>query len=175
MNDPADQSGPRDTSGDQPPTPYWAQPSEQIGPPQEQLRPDEIPAHWNQPYGAPPSAPPAQWGPPAQAGPPQWGPPAPVYGGPSPESQYNSPHYAGTVGEKPQTHLTWAILSAILFVLPLGAVSIYYATRVNRRWQAGDVPGAHQASERARKWALASTVIGVLLLTVIFSTGGFDA
>jgi hypothetical protein len=132
----------------QAPAPYWAQPGEPIGPPQEQIPPPDIPPHWQQPYGAPP-----------QEGP-GWGAPPPQYG--------------DFAGEKPNNYLVWGVVSTLLCCLPLGVASIYYATRVNQRWQAGDVAGAKHAADRARTFAIASAVIGVLALAVLLSTGGFE-
>jgi hypothetical protein len=123
------------------PAPYWAQPGEPIGPPQEQI-PAEHPPHWQQPYGAPAGQ--------------QWGPAPPQYG--------------GFPGEKPNNYLTWAVLSTLLFCLPLGVTSIYYATRVNQRWQAGDHAGAVGASERAKKFAIASAVTGVVAVILLLAT-----
>jgi hypothetical protein len=124
----------------QPPQPYWPPPSGPIGPPQEQIPLEQIPPHWQQPYG-PPSGPPA---------PQQWG---------------------GWAGDKPNNYLGWAVASTLLFCLPLGVASIYYATRVNSRWQAGDVAGAKDASERARKFAIASAVLGVIGLVLLLALG----
>ena len=143
-----------------PPAPYWAQPSEPIGPPMEQI-PAEIPPHWQQPYGQqPPGQQPYGQQPYGQPAEQQWG---------SPPAQYGN-----WAGERPATYLSWAIVSTLLFCLPLGVTSIYYATRVNRRWQAGDVAGAKDASERARKFAIASAIIGAIALALIFSTGSWN-
>src|SRR4051794_33439578 len=122
----ADSKDPNDPQG-KPPAPYWAQPSEPIGPPQEQI-PAETPPHWQQPYGQPPGQPPGQA--PGQ----QWGPP-------------EAAQYGNWAAQKPNSYLAWAIVSTLLFCLPLGVTSIYYATRVNQRWIAGDFAGAQVASE----------------------------
>ena len=146
--------------------PQWPQPGEPIGPPQEQIPPEGAPPQWQQPYGQPPSQgqppgygqPPAgQWGPPPGQ---QWGAPGPQYG------------YAG---EKPNNYLVWAILSTILCCLPLGIASIVFASRVNSRWNAGDVAGAREASDKAKKFAIASAVLGLLGSLVIISMGGLEA
>jgi hypothetical protein len=133
--------------------PQWSQPGGPIGPPQEQIPPEGVPPHWQQPYGQPPG----QGQPPAG----QWGPP--------PGQQW------GYAGEKPNNHLVWAILSTILCCLPLGIASIVFANRVNSRWNAGDVAGAREASDKAMKFAIASAVLGLLGSILIISMGGLEA
>jgi Interferon-induced transmembrane protein len=99
---------------------------------------------------------------------------APGYGAPG----YGAPGY-GTPGygppgtpwpqQAPPTYLAWGIAAAIggvLFCLiggvPTGLASAYFARQVTARWQAGDQPGAHSASRKARLWAIVSTVADVL-------------
>ncbi len=74
-------------------------------------------------------------------------------------------YYGGPGGATPPpNHLVWAILSTVFCCLPLGIVSIVFAAQVNGKFAMGDVAGAQAASEKARTWALWSTVIGVVLI-----------
>jgi Interferon-induced transmembrane protein. len=57
----------------------------------------------------------------------------------------------------------WAILSAVLGFLPLGVASIVFAAQVNSKWAIGDVAGAQNASERAKKFAIWAVVVGVIV------------
>ena len=100
------------------------------------------------------------------------------YGAPPPSGQ---PYYGGGTpgGPPPPNHLVWAILSTLFCCLPLGVVSIVFAAQVNGKWNSGDVAGARDASDKARKFALWSTIIGVVVgvLYVIFlvALGGMSS
>ena len=80
-------------------------------------------------------------------------PPPGGYGGPGP-------------GTPPPNHLVWAILSTLFCCLPLGVASIVFAAQVNSKWNAGDAAGAQESSEKARKFALWATIIGVVFLVL---------
>lgn len=58
-------------------------------------------------------------------------------------------------------HLVWAILSTLFCCLPLGIVSIIHAAKVDGLVAAGDIQGAQDASDKAKKWAIISA--GVLI------------
>jgi predicted secreted protein len=60
----------------------------------------------------------------------------------------------------------WAILSTLFCCLPLGIASIVFAAQVNSKWNAGDAAGAQESSEKARKFALWSTIAGVVFLVL---------
>lgn len=68
---------------------------------------------------------------------------------------------------KPDTYLVWAILTTVLCCLPFGIVSIIYACKVDSRYYAGDYDEAEEASQRARIWAIASAISG-LVFTFIY-------
>jgi len=103
--------------------------------------------------------------------PPQWGsnPPAapdqpgqfgqPQYGQP----QFGQPQYGQLAGSPPPNYLVWAILSTLLCCLPLGIASIVFAAQVNGKYAAGDVAGAQQSSAKAKKFAIWSAVVGLVL------------
>jgi len=112
------------------------------------------------PYGSAPEPGAPQYGSP-QYGAPQGG--APQYGAP----QYGAPQYpgGGTAGyaAPPQNYLVWAILSTLFCCLPLGIVSIVFAAQVNSKYAAGDVQGALDSSQKAKKFAIWSAIAGVVV------------
>ena len=63
-------------------------------------------------------------------------------------------------------NLVWAILSTLFCCLPLGVVSIIYAAKVDGLAAAGDIQGAQQASDNAKKWAIISAVALVALAVI---------
>ena len=77
-------------------------------------------------------------------------------------------NYGGPSGTPPPNHLVWAILSTLFCCLPLGVASIVFSAQVNSKFAAGDVAGAHEASDKARKFALWATITGVVLLVLYF-------
>jgi hypothetical protein len=85
-------------------------------------------------------------------------PPPPAYGGGGAQGALAPPNY-----------LVWAIVSTILcgcstlFALPLGIASIVFSTQVNSKWAMGDVAGAQAASEKAKKFAIWTAVVGLVL------------
>jgi len=76
-------------------------------------------------------------------------------------------------GEYVPNNLVWAILTTLFCCLPLGIVSIVYASQVDGKRAAGDVAGAREASRKAGLWALWSVLIGpTLILIWFFFLGG---
>ncbi len=68
--------------------------------------------------------------------------------------------------EKPQNYLVSAIFVTLLCCLPLGIVSIVYASQVDSKFNAGDYAGARQASDSARTWYHAALIIGLLFIII---------
>lgn len=64
---------------------------------------------------------------------------------------------------KPDNNLVWAILSTICCCLPLGIVSIVYASRVNTYYYSGNYAGAQEAAENAKNWAIYSCIAAVVV------------
>ncbi len=88
-------------------------------------------------------------------------PPGGGYGAPPPP-----PGSYGVPGTPPPNYLVWAILSTLFCCLPLGIASIVFAAQVNSKWSMGDVAGAQDSSEKARKFALWATIAGVVVLAL---------
>lgn len=84
-----------------------------------------------------------------------------------------------TAGEKPKNYMVWAILATVLCCLPLGIVSIIFASGVNSKWEAGDVEGAWAASKKAKTWTIIAAVLGFIFqaayLVYIMQNGGLEA
>ncbi len=77
---------------------------------------------------------------------------------------YIPPPPGGTQEYVPN-HLVWAILSTLFCCLPLGIVSIVYASQVDGKRAAGDISGAREASDKAKFWAMLSA--GLMLIPVV--------
>ena len=72
---------------------------------------------------------------------------------------------------KPENWLIWAILSTVLCCLPLGVVSIIYATKVDNLWNSGQQEEAIKASNMARLFFFLALGGGVLALIIGFISG----
>lgn len=77
----------------------------------------------------------------------------------------NGPH-AGN--EFVPNNLVWAILTTLFCCLPLGIVSIVYATQVDGLRAAGDIAGARVAADKARFWAILSALLVPLIIALWF-------
>jgi len=86
-------------------------------------------------------------------------PPGGGYGPPPPGGGYGAPQ-----GAPPPNHLVWVILTTLFCCLPFGIVSIVFAAQVNSKWAAGDVAGAHESSQKARRWAMVSAIVGIVVI-----------
>ena len=89
------------------------------------------------------------------------------------QQQWSSP--SATDAASIQNYLIPAILSTIFCCLPLGVVSIIFATQVNSKIAAGDIAGATESSKKAKMFmfiavglGLLSWVCGIILWIVMF-------
>lgn len=69
-------------------------------------------------------------------------------------------------------HLLFAVITTLFCCLPLGLVSLVYASQVQPSVDRGDYLGAQLASQRARRWALWSFGFGVLTVLLQALNGG---
>ena len=94
----------------------------------------------------------------------------PEYGGqPAHGQQYGQQYghqYGQPGGSPPPNYLVWAILSTLLCCLPLGIASIVFSAQVNSKYSAGDVAGAQESSAKAKKFAIWSAVVGLVLAAI---------
>lgn len=111
----------------------------------------------------PPPAPQGgQWGTPPASG--QWGAP----GG---QPQWQAPYGGHPGGQPPPNYLVWSILTTLLCCLPFGVVSIVFSTQVGSKHAQGDYAGAEAASRKAKTWAIASAVSGIVLTIILVGFG----
>ncbi|KAF1712621.1 hypothetical protein CSC70_03730 [Pseudoxanthomonas kalamensis DSM 18571] len=81
-----------------------------------------------------------------------------------------TPPLPGNTVEYIPNHLVWAILSTLFCCLPIGIVSIVYASQVDGKRAAGDISGARESSAKAKFWAMLSAGLALvpLLLYLLF-------
>ena len=72
---------------------------------------------------------------------------------------------------KPSSNLVWAILSTLFCCMPFGIVAIVYAAKVDSLWSTGKNQEAYDASESAKKWAMASLIAGLIIFVIYFCIG----
>ena len=71
----------------------------------------------------------------------------------------------------PPTNFVWAILATVLCCIPLGVMGIIYALKVTKKYTAGDLKGAQEASETGAWWIIAAIVLGVMWRPLMFMLG----
>ena len=79
---------------------------------------------------------------------------------------------------RPNSYLALAIISTILCCLPVGIVSIVYATQVNSAYTDGQYAKAESASRNAKTWGIISiaiALVGWLLYILFFGLALFGA
>ncbi|PTM05189.1 MAG: hypothetical protein DA407_12475 [Bacteroidetes bacterium] len=69
---------------------------------------------------------------------------------------------------RPESYLALAIISTIICCVPLGIVSILYATKVNSLYEDGSFDEATRASKNAKTWGLITIGAGVLIYLGVF-------
>ena len=72
---------------------------------------------------------------------------------------------------KPDNYLVFAILLTIFCCIPVGIVSIIYASQVNDAYNAGDYAKAQTASDNAKKWLIWTVVAGVIFYVILMLIG----
>lgn len=72
--------------------------------------------------------------------------------------------------ERPANYLPWSIGVTLCCCVVGGIVGIVYSVQANSKWEAGDYAGSHQAASSARKWLIASAIIGLILNALSFMT-----
>lgn len=87
---------------------------------------------------------------------------------PPPPPSYGAP--GGPAGTPPPNYLVWSILTTIFCCLPVGVVSIIFSTQVNSKWALGDVAGAQDASDKAKKFAIWSAIAWAII-TLLYLVG----
>lgn len=72
--------------------------------------------------------------------------------------QYGAPSPAGEI----PNYLIPAILSTVFCCMPLGVVSIIFATQVNSKVASGDAAGAMESSRKAKMFMMIAIGLGAL-------------
>ena len=94
--------------------------------------------------------------------------PQPGYG---PQPSYGPQQPYGAQPPMPDTYMVWAVLVTVLCCLPFGIVSIVKASQVSSLYNQGRYQEAVAASEAAKKWAIWSAIVGVVLSIIGFFLG----
>ena len=74
----------------------------------------------------------------------------------------------------PDTHFALALISTLMFCLPLGIISVIMSSRVTTEFNRGNYEAAVQASKNAEKWGIisiiagASLIIGLVILYLLY-------
>ena len=101
---------------------------------------------------------------------------------PQRQETYTAPPYSGPAqymrSVSVPNNLFLAIFSTVCCCMPFGVVSIVYAAQVDGLASRGEVARAMESSEKAKNWAVASIVCG-LIVTVAYiflavAAGGFN-
>ena len=65
-------------------------------------------------------------------------------------------------GQKPDNYLIHSIFATVCCCVPLGIVSIVFASQVDSKWNQGDIAGAHKAAASAKTWFWISLIAGLV-------------
>jgi hypothetical protein len=68
----------------------------------------------------------------------------------------------------PKTFLVESILVTLFCCWPFGVAGIVNASKVESRFNAGDIAGAYRASSQAKKWMLISLICGLAVVFFYF-------
>lgn len=84
------------------------------------------------------------------------------YATPPRQEPVSYPRQGYMTGEKVQNYLVYAILTTLCCCMPFGIVSIVYAAQVDGFAARGEMARAIENSEKAKNWAIASAVGGLI-------------
>lgn len=77
----------------------------------------------------------------------------------------------GAPAQQIPNYLAQSILVTLLCCLPLGIPAIVFSAQVNGKIQAGDIPGAMEASRKAKMWGWWSFGVGIVVGILYFIIG----
>ena len=84
-----------------------------------------------------------------------------------PQPGYGPQQPYGVQPPMPDTYMVWAVLVTVFCCLPFGIVSIVKASQVSSLYNQGRYQEAVAASEAAKKWAIWSAIVGVVLSIIV--------
>ncbi|MSS16665.1 CD225/dispanin family protein [Sodaliphilus pleomorphus] len=84
-----------------------------------------------------------------------------------PQPGYGPQQPYGVQPPMPDTYMVWAVLVTVFCCLPFGIVSIVKASQVSSLYSQGRYQEAVAASEAAKKWAIWSAIVGVVLSIIV--------
>lgn len=70
---------------------------------------------------------------------------------------------------KPDNFMVPAILCIIFLSLVFGIVSVVFAAKVNKQWEAGDYDGAMESARKARTWFWVGLGLGVFRYLILLT------
>ena len=70
---------------------------------------------------------------------------------------------------KPDNFMAPAILCIIFLSLVFGIVSVVFASKVNKQWEAGDYDGAMDSARKARTWFWVGLGVGVFRYLILLT------
>ncbi len=68
--------------------------------------------------------------------------------------------------KRPENHMSLAVLAALLFV-PFGLWALVHAAQIRGQYAAGERDRARRAAQRAKRWAHAGIVTGLIVDTLL--------
>lgn len=71
-------------------------------------------------------------------------------------------------GNPPKNYLVESILVTLFCCLPFGIMGIINATKVESKFVAGDIAGAHQSAAEAKKWMKYGVISGAVIMLIYF-------
>lgn len=92
-------------------------------------------------------------------------PPQPMGNRPPQNNMRNRPR---PTSPAPDNHLVAAIMVTIFCCLPLGIPAILNAAKVDKLWAQGDIMGAENAAEDAKKYVKLSVICGIIAIALYF-------
>ena len=84
-----------------------------------------------------------------------------------PQPGYGPQQPYGVQPPMPDTYMVWAVLVTVFCCLPFGIVSIVKASQVSSLYSQGRYQEAVAASEAAKKWAIWSAIVGVVISIIV--------
>ncbi len=78
----------------------------------------------------------------------------------------SKPNKAMNNQKPPKTWLIPSILVAMFCCMPFGIVGIVNASKVESRFNAGDIEGANKASSNAKLWTIISLILGIVFIVI---------